>query len=125
MRLETLTGSGCCCYCPCLLHRVFGYQCCECCCCAAPTEAGHGAHLEYLEAAKNERNQTAALGWVAVSLNPIMVRVFLGFIKTFEVENFIHYMKDVRFGNLRQQFLRCHISTELLRLERTAWDYQV
>lgn len=102
MRLEILTGSGCCCCCPCRLHRVFGYQCCECCCCAAPTAVGHGAHLEYLEAVKNQRYQTAALVWIAISLHPMMVRVFLGFIKQFEVENSISYMQ-------LQKKLKCQV----------------
>lgn len=35
--------------------------------------------------------QTAAVVWVAISLHPVMVKVFLGFIKPFEVENTICY----------------------------------
>lgn len=93
MRLEILTASGCCCYYPCLLHQEFEYQCCEYYYYAEPTEVVHGAHLEYLEAVKNKRYQMDALVWLAISLNPVMLRGFSGFIKLFEVENFIHYTR--------------------------------
>lgn len=37
----------------------------------------HGAHLEYLEAVKNARYQMAALLWLAISLNSVMLRGLL------------------------------------------------
>lgn len=34
-----------------------------------------------------------ALAWLAISSNTVMLRGFSGFIKPFEVENFIHYTR--------------------------------
>lgn len=93
MRLEILTGSGCCCYYPSLLHQVFGYQCCEYYYYAELTEVVHGAHLEYLEAVKNKNVSDGCSCLVSNFFNSSNAEGFFEFHKLFEVEHSIHYTR--------------------------------